>query len=279
MPEYSDYDVINPEGEPPQLPAAERPVGVWIAAGLVVVAACVAAYIIFWNRSEPPAVATEAGEVAPPYGSLGADPAPIVVPPLGESDGTVRELVKALSTHPRILSWLATDGLIRNFTTVVTNVSEGTTPAQHLAALRPTSGFRVVERGEDLYIDPESFARYDGTVDAFASIDPAGAARVYATLKPRIQEAYGELGFPDTSFDRALERAIIVLLETPVPPESIRIEPRGIGYGFADDDLEGLSRAQKQLLRLGPRNVRVVQRTLRAMAVALGIPAERLPTP
>jgi hypothetical protein len=74
-----------------------------------------------------------------------------------------------------------------------------------------------------------------------------------------------------------LERAIVLLLETPVQEDPVRVEPRGIVYGFADEDLEDLTPAQKQLLRMGPRNARVVQTTLRAIALALGIPSERLP--
>jgi hypothetical protein len=280
MPELPDYDVINPEpgDEPAESPAGGRPVGVWIAASLIVAAAGIAAYIAFGARTAPPAVETiEPQAVNDAPQPLGGEPTPVTVPPLGESDPVVRELVKALSSHPQIVSWLATDGLIRNFTTVVTNVAEGATPAQHLAPLRPASGFRIIEHGENLYIDPASYNRYNGVADAVATIDPAEAAKLYSTLKPRIQEAYGELGFPDASFDHALERAIIVLLKTPVPQEPTRVEPSGIGYGFADENLEGLSSAQKQLLRLGPRNMQIVQGALRDIAIALGIPAERLP--
>jgi hypothetical protein len=51
----------------------------------------------------------------------------------------------------------------------------------------------------------------------------------------------------------------------------------GIGYAFADPKLEGLSRAQKQLLRMGPQNVRAIQGKLREIAGVLGIPDSRLP--
>jgi hypothetical protein len=290
MPEPRDYDLKGPGDEPtltvgpPPLPPPpeDRPVGVWIAIGLFVVAAGVAAYIVFGRPAAPPPAEETAALPAAaesPAAPLGAEPAPIAVPPLAESDPLVRDLVNALSAHPRIVAWLATDGLIRNFTTVTSNIAEGVSPAGHLAPLRPSSGFRVVERGDDLFIDPVSFERYNGVADAAASIDPAAAAKVYATLKPRIQEAYGELGFPDQPFDASLERAIVLLLNTPVPPDLVRVEPRGIGYGFVDERLEGLSDAQKQLLRLGPRNMRLVQRALREVAAALGIPAARLPAP
>jgi hypothetical protein len=57
----------------------------------------------------------------------------------------------------------------------------------------------------------------------------------------------------------------------------VRLQPRGIGYAFEDPRLEGLTSAQKQLLRFGPENARRVQASLHRLALALGIPAERLP--
>ena len=152
------------------------------------------------------------------------------------------------------------------------------TPARQLGVLRPASPFLVTERGGSLYIDPASYERYDALAAAAASVDPAGAARLYTTLKPRIEEAARELGLG--SFDRTLERAIVSLLETPVPREAnvrVQTEVRGIGYGFADPALENLTATQKQLLRMGPRNAASIKSSLRAIARALGIPEERLP--
>ena len=111
-----------------------------------------------------------------------------------------------------------------------------------------------------------------------ASVDPAAAAQLYATLKPRTQEAYRDLGFPNGSFDRTLERAIVALLHTPVVDAAARVRPKGIGYAFYDERLESLSGPQKHLLRMGPRNVRVIKKSLRAIAVALGIPSGELPS-
>jgi hypothetical protein len=203
----------------------------------------------------------------------------VTVPPLDESDPVVRTLVEQLSSHPAVAAWLATGGLVRNFTVVVTNIAEGATPAVHLRVFRPQATLSVIKRGDGLYIDPASYHRYDSVAAAAASVDPAGAARVYATLKPRIEEAYGQLGAPDGTFDRALERAISALLATPIVDAPVRVVPRGLGYAFASADLEALTAAQKQLLRTGPANARAIQSSLRAIALALGIPAERLPSP
>ena len=273
MPDILDFELEKTPDEPPP---PRRSAGVWILVALLVAAGAIAAYIVFGRRPPAPVPAAErAPAPKPEIRPLGGDAAPIVLPPLNETDALVRELLKKLSSHPRVAAWLATDDLIRSFTTAVTNVAEGKTPARQLPALRPSSGFRVLERGGDLIIDPRSYERYDSLAAAAASMDAEGSARLYATLKPRIEDASRELGV--SPFDRTLERTIVLLLSTPVVDGPIRVEPRGIGYGFADPKLEALTGGQKQLLRMGPRNMRVVQSSLRAIALALGIPAERLP--
>ena len=126
-------------------------------------------------------------------------------------------------------------------------------------------------------MDPRSGDRYTPLAEATASVDPAGAARLYTMLKPRLDEAYSEVAKPGTTFDGRIERAIVLLLQTPVSDDPPRLRPKGIGYAFADPALERLTPAQKQLLRMGPRNARMIQAKLRAIALALGIPPSRLP--
>ena len=225
---------------------------------------------------QPPASVT-VKETAPR--PLGGNPQAVDVPPLDETDPLVRTLVHMLSSSPAVAAWLTTDGLIRNFTVVVDNIAAGTPPAMHLKVLTPRSSFRVLGRSGELRVDPQSHQRYTGIADAVGSIDPAGAARLYATLKPRIEEAYRDLGYPDRPFDRTLQRAIVMLIETPDVDGPVSVEPKGIVYAFTDHRLESLTGPQKELLRMGPQNVRVIRAKLRDIALALGIPAEDLQPP
>jgi hypothetical protein len=281
MSDLPDYELHRtaPESAPPPLSTPGGP-GLWIAVAVLLVAAGVAAYVVFGWRSHPaPAQTTttpasKLNEATPP---LGGQADAITLPPLDASDTLVRTLVQALSESPAIMAWLPTAGLIRNFTVVVTNIAEGATPAKNLKVLRPSTPFRTVERGGVTYIDPRGYARYAPIADAVASIAPAAAAKLYATLKPRIEEAHRDLGTQDQSFDRTLERAIVSLLETPVVDGDVRLRPKGIGYAYADEQLESLTAAQRQLLRMGPRNVRVIKGRLREIALALGIPPSHLP--
>jgi len=275
-----DYELHRtPSESSPPTQSPTRPTGLWVAAVLLIAAAGVAAYIAFAWRARPvptAAPAPTASAKAPPV-SLGGEAEPITIPPLDASDALVRTLVRALSENPAVTAWLTTNGLIRNFTVVVANIADGATPAKHLRVLRPSSAFRIVERDRNPYVDPRSYDRYAVIADAIASVDPPGAARLYATLKPRIEEAHRELGSSDASFDRTLQRAIVALLDTRIPEGPLRLKPKGIGYAYADERLESLTGAQKQLLRMGPRNVSIMKARLREIALALGIPPTQLP--
>jgi hypothetical protein len=282
-PNLPDYELLQTEGQPPDRPPPRRPLGLWIVVAGLLAATAIAAYVAFGGRMRPAPVTPAPARVEvrqQPVQPLGGDAARIAVPPLDQTDPLVRDLVKQITSHPRVAAWLTTQGLIRNFVAVVSIIAEGKTPAGQLRVLHPSAGFHVIERAGEMYIDPRSYERYDALAAAAASIDPAGAARLYATLKPRIEEAYRDLGMPDTSFDRTLEHAIVLLLQTPIIDDPVRAAPQGgVGYGFAAPDLEALPSAQKQLLRMGPRNVRTIQSSLRAIALALGVPPARLPAP
>jgi hypothetical protein len=254
-----------------------RSIGVWIAVLLLIAAAAVAAYIVFVRRATQPVTTATAPARPAESKALGGEASPIVLPPLDQSDAVVADLVRHLSSHPQVAAWLTTEGLIRNFTVVVLNISEGKTAARSLRPLQPRAPFRIVDRDRATYIDARSYERYAPLAEAVASIDAQGSASLYATLKPRIDEAYRDLGQPEGSFDRTLEQAIILLLQTPVRDGPARVQPHGIVYAFADPKDENLTAAQKQLLRMGPANARIVQAKLREIALALGIPSQRLP--
>ncbi len=284
-PDPSGYELelFPSETAAPPSPAHRRSGRVWIAVVLLAAAVLGVGYFRYVRRprqaAQAQAAAPAATAVQEPARPLGGQAEPIALPPLDASDALVRTLVREISDRPAVAAWLTTRGLIRNFTVVVTNIAEGATPARHLDPLAPTSPFRVVEAQGTLEADPRNASRYARIADAVDSVDPEAAAKLYATLKPRIEEAHRDLGNPEPTFDRTLERAIVHLLETPTPTgaEALVPQTKGIGYAFAAPQLEDLSAAQKQLLRMGPASVRIVKAKLRAIAEALGIPSAHLP--
>jgi|KBSSwiStaDraftv2_1062776.scaffolds.fasta_scaffold104004_4 hypothetical protein len=244
---------------------------------LLLVAAGVLGYVAWKRRSVAPQVAATPAATAPAPAVAAPRAGPLVeaekiaLPPLSETDAIVRELVVKLSSHPKALAWLATDGLIENFTVATLNLSEGTTPVAHWPALKPRARFSVVETPRGTALDPKSYRRYDEYAAAIGALDPAGTARLYLTLKPRIADAYRQLGYPDGDFDPVLERAFGVLLATPVVEGEIPLHQKVLSYQFIDPKIESLPASAKQLLRMGPANMKIVQDKLREIARQLGL--------
>ena len=243
----------------------------------VIVAALIAlgviGYLTFGRRTAPTAAPRQAAAAAPTLPKAVEDVERIDLPPLDDSDALVRQRIGLLSSNRLVSTWLATKGLVRNFTVVVENISHGVNPSRHLRVLKPAGQFRVMTRGANVVIDPRTYDRFTPIADAAASIDAAGAGRLYRSFKPLLQMAYDELGNQE-SIDRAIERAIGGLLQVPAVDGDVRVEQtgEGIGYEYADPRFDALTSAQKQLLRMGPRNIRVIQQQLRGFASAAAIP-------
>jgi hypothetical protein len=136
-----------------------------------------------------------------------------------------------------------------------------------------------VKKGEEICLNPQSYRRYDLLADAFASLDANASVRIFRELKPLFQEAYRELGYPNKDFQKTLVQAIKELLSTPIVKGDIVVEQGVITYQMVDENLKDLDGAQKDLLRMGPQNIRKVQNKLREMALALGVPENQLPQP
>jgi hypothetical protein len=105
---------------------------------------------------------------------------------------------------------------------------------------------------------------------------------VHRALAPLFAQAYAQIGRDRSDFDAALAAAFGELLRTPVRDGEPELVAGIRSYRFADPELEELSPAQKDLLRMGPGNARLVQAKLRELAAALGLDvsaAERGATP
>jgi hypothetical protein len=217
-------------------------------------------------------------EPAPPSAADQATPAPespdepeteaepeIELPELAASDAIARELVGALSAHPRLAAWLATDDLVRRFTASVVNIAEGQTPKPHLSVMSPSEPFSARYAAGTPVPTTKSYSRYDTMAEIVAGLDVEGTARLYRQLKPLIDEAFAELGYPGEDFHQMLIRALDHLLAAPSIEADVALEETVAAYQYADPELETLSAAQKQLLRMGPDNARRIQSTLRAL--------------
>jgi hypothetical protein len=262
--ETEHFEKDGPRPSSPRL----SPVLLALAALAVLVVAGISVF-----RYQPWKSRTQAAATPAPVAGAATPAAPSVapLPPLDASDEYVRRIAAALSTHPQLARWLAQAGLVRTATAVVSNIADGETPRPHLGFLAPSQRFRAMAAGRRQTVaDPAGFSGYDAFGDAIASLDAQATVSAYRALEPLFDAAYRDLGHPE-GFHAALERAIAALLAVPVLPSNAELLPHAVGFRWADPRLENLTAAQKQFLRIGPRNEQLVQAKLREIQAALAV--------
>jgi len=236
---------------------------------------------------EPAPVVVEPEPESEPLPPVAVEPETpaFILPSLNDSDQLIRDGVLSLTREEAINTWLSPAELVRKFVVLVDNVASGNVPKDAVRVLAPTGPFRVIALEDEAFkpeaekvylLDTQGYTRYDDVARVFTSLDSRRAAEFYDLLRPLFQQAYGELGYTDRQFDNMVFQAIGRMLETPVIEEPIRLVRPVVMYRFEDPRLEGLSSAQKQLLRMGPNNTRAIQvklgdlaRELRAVNVEL----------
>jgi hypothetical protein len=222
-------------------------------------------------KSPPPAPGLSS---APPE----APPAlPPNLPPLEKSDDLVRQRAGALSSDPALKEWLKQESLIPRLAAAMNMIANGRFPREIFGAFAPRGRFKVLAKGGRTVVDPASFARYDAFAAMVEKVDAVAAARALAELAPLFDAALRGLGERRTTLREAFPAAADELLQAPVPEGDIVLKQgkKGIVWVYAEDRLESRSLAQKQLMRMGPRNQAAVQAKLRAVALALGGSAGR----
>lgn len=143
--------------------------------------------------------------------------------------------------------------------------------------VRTTEGrFATVEQDGKTFIAPDNARRYDPLVQLLVATDTARLVSAYVRAYPLLQKAYASLGHNYASYylNDSVLTAIDELLRTPEPagPVEVRLPAAGeahadtvrpwVTYRYADPALEGLSVAQKTLLRMGPAHTRTIKAKL-----------------
>jgi len=243
----------------------------WIVLALAVLVAVGAA--VFWYLRRPPAEPVAAPGAAP---SVEDQPAAAPSGPVPAVDAArVRSLLESVSHDARFSRWLAEGDLVRRWVVVTDNLAEGVSPRGQLGFLAPARPFSAMRRGKKDVIAPDSYRRYDEFADVVASVDAQALARVYRELHPVLEAAYRALGYPEASLDRVTAKALQRIEAAPVRDGEVVVEGKGGVFVFAEAELENLGAVEKHLLRMGPRNTRLLQAKGREILQALGLPSAR----
>ena len=112
---------------------------------------------------------------------------------------------------------------------------------------------------DGIYMSPTGYLRYDAFADAIAALDIGILVNTFHMLRPVYEEVYGYLGLNPDDFDNAVIRTLDLVLATPEIGEPIALKPKSVMYLYASPSLESLPEVQKQLLRMGPDNIRRIK--------------------
>lgn len=252
----------------------------------------------WWVGSDAPPGPTQTGAepvAPPPDGGLAEAPAPDAgvepasePPPPVDPEADLRRIARDGSASEQLAGWLEAPGLFRRIAAAVHLVAMGRSPREPLAFMAPKGRFAVLEswdpedrgrlpasaRGEDrVYLDPESYRRYDPLREALRGADVEAWGRGYRRLAPAFERLYAEVAAPDERFEHALAEALRRVREVELPAGLIALEARGATFLYADPKLEGLDEVSKHLIRMGPKNAAAVQDAAARFARAAALPS------
>ncbi len=234
------------------------------------------------TAAAPPATPppSDAAVDAAPGAASGAESVPaacptVPAPPpprLEESDGFVRERLTCIGALAPL--WLEAPDLARRAAVLLENAKTGRVPRRQVAFMALEAPFKAMRQGEDIYVDPASWRRYDHTTDVLTCMNPARAAALAYAFEPLLVAALSELGVAAEGAADHIDAALAQIEATPLPPGRVPlVRPKAL-YEYADPALETLPPLQKQLLRMGPANVARLKDYARQVRAALAAPVD-----
>lgn len=189
-----------------------------------------------------------------------------LLPTLDESDAWLEEKLPTLTWRKELLKLVIDDDMIRRFVVFTDNFSQGILAYEHSPLIKPTTSFSGREINENGQViikwDETSSRRFSLYVDLLRSVDSETLVSWYFELKPLVDEAYQELGYPEENFTDILQDAITKVLDMEIPKERIELIRPSVMYEFKNEEIENLDDAEKLMLRLGKENLLVIKSVL-----------------
>lgn len=195
-------------------------------------------------------------------------PEPVKLPALKDSDPMVRDDLNALMPSQSVVKTQEPQ-LIDKVTQILATAVEGYLPERQRLIASPDKAFEVVRDGDTIYLDSDSYHRFDPYVAIFVGLDDTKLLAFLDKYQPLFSEAYSQLGLDGDNLKPNLVQIINLALATPDPAEPIKLSQPKVLYQFADPALENLKPIQKILIRMGPDNRAKVKAKLEALKSAL----------
>jgi hypothetical protein len=190
------------------------------------------------------------------------------LPDLLSSDNYVRQALANIS--PGLAQWFKVDQLLRKSLLIVNDFAQGLHSSKHMSFLRLAEPFSVEQGANGTVIATKSYQRYDKLAQSIQTIDAKSAVALYQKLRPLLLQVFAEFSYPqDITLESIVNKAAGEILAAPAPDGQIALVRPSVHYKFADAKLEALSPVQKQIVRMGAANTRIIQAKCREFLVQL----------
>ncbi|WP_214000263.1 DUF3014 domain-containing protein [Arsukibacterium sp.] len=193
-----------------------------------------------------------------------AQPTEEPLPALENSDPVLKQEVLKIDWQPGLAALINTEQMVRNLVVTVDNLAQRQLVANHPVVVPLDQPFIATpeNNGQSYQIDPASYQRYEPYVRLLENSEPEQMLQVLERYRPLFEQAFGELGYPELSFEQRLQQALQQFLAIEPNTADTTLVRKSVAYTYADPAVEERSDLEKQIIRLGPDN----HQRLRAVA-------------
>ena len=200
--------------------------------------------------------APEPSEPPPPPPEPVEDP----LPRLEESDDAVRDAVGDIPLGTAGQQYLIPGNIIERSASLIYLMAEGDVPYKLLPVSRPKAAFPIRDDGTQVVTDPAGFERYDALTQWLQSLDLESLLSSLEWFIPLFKEAWSYYGEDPAAFDMAVVMTLDLVIATPeIDLSEARLTRKEAVWIFEDPAIEGLAPIQKQVLRMGPENAKILK--------------------
>jgi len=200
--------------------------------------------------------APEPSEPPPPPPEPVEDP----LPRLEESDDAVRDAVGDIPLGTAGQQYLIPGNIIERSASLIYLMAQGDVPYKLLPVPRPKAAFPIMDDGTQVVTDPAGFERYDALTQWLQSLDLESLLSSLEWFIPLFREAWSYYGEDPAAFDMAVVMTLDLVIATPeIDLSEARLTRKEAVWIFEDPAIEGLAPIQKQVLRMGPENAKILK--------------------
>ena len=200
--------------------------------------------------------APEPSEPPPPPPEPVEDP----LPRLEESDDAVRDAVGDIPLGTAGQQYLIPGNIIERSASLIYLMAQGEVPYKLLPVSRPKAAFPIRDDGTQVVTDPAGFERYDALTQWLQSLDLESLLSSLEWFIPLFKEAWSYYGEDPAAFDMAVVITLDLVIATPeIDLSEARLTRKEAVWIFEDPAIEGLAPIQKQVLRMGPENAKILK--------------------